>query len=277
MTTTDNFSSLRSLILELSGIEIGEDRTYLIEARLAPLFAQTGAEDYHALERLIRTDSQGNLRNEFIELITTHETLWFRDHRPWRCIEELILPLFFEQLIQHPMRKIRIWSAAASTGQEAYSLVMLIKHLIDKPQWTGKVSPSQFEIIASDISATTIEKAKEAKYSKIEISRGLPDFYIQSYFRQDGFYSYLNEDVKRHVNFRVFNLMDPFPFGTFDLILCRNVLIYFPEETKLKLYQKFETALKPDGFFLLGGSESMIGYKSPLQRKAHSDAVYFQK
>lgn len=271
-----DFEILRDYIRDVCALEIGEDKKYLIESRLSPIMRDIQATDYQDFYRKLKGDFSGKLRNRFVDAITTHETLWFRDRSPWRIMEEVVLPDFAEQLRSRKRGSIKIWSAACSTGQEAYSLTMMIDHNIQTGALKG-VRPSQFEILGTDISQGSVDTAIAGRYNQLEMARGLPPEYARKYFTADGTQSVLNEDIRRRVKFRVFNLKDNLlPLGRMDLILCRNVLIYFSEDFKSQLMRRFAMMLNPGAYFLLGSTESGLGHTNTFEMKEHNNAIYYQ-
>lgn len=270
------FEVLCNYIRKECAVEINHDKQYLIESRLSPIIRDYGASSYDDFYRKIQSDHTGQLRNRIVDAITTHETLWFRDASLWRMIEECILPQLAEQLSTGKAQRIKIWSAACSTGQEPYSLAMLIDHQIATGKLRG-VRADQFEILGTDISPGSVEVAKNARYNNLEMNRGLTPEYTQKYFRQDAQHHVLNDRIRERVRYRVFNLQDNFLcLGRMDLILCRNVLIYFSEAFKDQLMRRFAMLMNPGAFFLLGSTESGLGHAHTFQMKEHKNAIYYQ-
>ncbi len=271
------FTLLRDYIREHCGITVGSDKTYLIESRLAQLVAETGCKDFQEFHLKARNDRTGALRDQIIDAITTNETLWFRDGKPWVALRESILPALIDDLRAGRIRKVRIWSAASSTGQEAYSMAMLIDTLLG-PGANGPATPDAFEIVGTDISPSVLFIAIAGRYSQIEISRGLDEYHRNRYFTKQGNAWVLNEAIRKRVSFRKFNLQDGFAaLGRFDIILCRNVAIYFADDFKRDLFRKIHESLNPNGLLFLGASESMLGFTTAFKIVEYKDAIYYRK
>lgn len=268
------FERLRDYIKKNCALEVKEDKTYLIESRLSQLVIESGAKSFHDFYLLAQQPQNHSLRDKIIDAITTHETFWFRDDKPWVFFREKLIPDFVSEIRSGKKSKIRIWSAACSTGQEPYSLAMLIDEIAG-PQ----IAARNFEIVGTDVSPNTIFNATVGRYNQIEMSRGLTpaSSYVKKYFTSSGSVSVINEDIRKRVHFKRYNLQDSFAsLGKFDLILCRNVIIYFSDTFKKELMERFRHALVPGGFFMLGASESMLGYSEAFHVKEHKGAIYYQ-
>jgi len=249
------FRLFKTYIREKCGIDIQDDKAYLIETRLSKLLVDSGMESFEALYNLIMSNRDPYIAEKVIDAITTNETLWFRDKTPWKIMEDVILPRHIEELRSGKKRKIRIWSAAASTGQEAYSTAICIRDYLDEHGITD-IRPDQFEILATDISKTVLEIARRGRYDAISIARGLDPKYKEKYFRKEGMVWVLDDAVKNAVRFEHFNLQNSFLFlGKFDIIFCRYVLIYFADTLKEELAKKFFDSIEPDGVMFIGASE----------------------
>ncbi len=276
--TKQEFDLLRDFIHQQCGIHLGDDKSYLMESRLAHLVAETGAKNFNEFYLKAKVDAKGILRDRIVDAITTNETLWFRDGKPWVALKEAILPEFIKDLREGRRNKIRIWSAASSTGQEAYSLAMMIDTLLGPAPVPGSPTPASFEIVGTDISPSVLFLAIAGRYNQIEISRGLDEGHRNKYFTKQGPVWVLNEALRKRVTFKKFNLQDPFaPLGTFDMILCRNVAIYFSDEFKRELFKKIAQVLHPGGVFFVGSSESLSGYSSAFKMMEYKDAIYYKK
>lgn len=252
-----------------AGIVLASDKAYFVEARLASVLRE---EAIPSIEDLITRAERGDrrLQTRVIDALTTNETFFFRDRQPFDQFRTVILP---ELLARRPAGKpIRIWSAACSSGQEAYSLVMILDEM--KHQLGGRT----FEIHGSDISEGILAKAKAALFNQFEVQRGLPTKLLLQHFEKVGENWRFNPDLARRVNFFKFNLLDdPRGLGTFDVIFCRNVLIYFDRPTRAKIFDRIADRLAPDGFLLLGGAESTFGVTTrfmnhPKERALHIPA-----
>jgi len=274
--TPEDFRLLRSFIEKQCGLQVGEEKSYLIESRLSQIMLEAGCEDYRGLYNKASEVSNGALREKIIDAITTHETFWFRDERPWKIFREVILPEFMESLRAGKKQKIRIWCAACSTGQEPYSLAMLIDQHLQHPG-NGSITPGHFEILATDISSGTLMLAKNGRYNQLEMSRGIDNFFKTKYFTQTGTVWTINDFIRNRVTFKKVNLQDSFSgMGSFDFILCRNVIIYFSEEFKKNLLERLSKIMTPKAFFFLGSSESLLGYSHSFDICDHHSAIYYR-
>lgn len=274
--TPEDFQLLRNFIEKQCGLQVGEEKSYLIESRLSQIMLEAGCEDYRGLYLKASEPASGPLREKIIDAITTHETFWFRDERPWKIFREVVLPEFIEALRSGKKQKIRIWCAACSTGQEPYSLAMLIdQHLTNSG--LGSITPSNFEILATDISAGTLMLAKNGRYNQLEMSRGIDNFFKTKYFTQTGSVWTINDFIRSRITYKKFNLQDSLAgLGTFDFILCRNVIIYFSEQFKKDLLHRFAGIMAPKAFFFLGSSESLLGYSNSFDICDHNGAIYYR-
>lgn len=267
---------MRDYIRKECALEISDDKKYLVESRLMPLMRDCNAKSYDDFYRKIHQDH--GLRDKIVHAITTHETLWFRDKSPWRLLEDIILPDLAEQIRTQKKSKIRIWCAACSTGQEPFSIVMLIDQLIQRGILKG-TKRNDFEILGTDVSGSAIETARDGIYSELEMKRGMPDNYKQKYFTQlDHGKFQISNAIRNQVKFRVFNLQDNFTgLGNMDLILCRNVLIYFSQEFKKDLMKRLAKLMHENAFLILGSTESGLGHADLFMLKEHHNAIYYKK
>jgi chemotaxis protein methyltransferase CheR len=238
-------------INKAAGIVLTTEKAYFIEARLSPVMREEGVK---SLDELMSRAERGDRRiaQRVIDALTTNETFFFRDKAPFDHFRNIIIP---ELVGRRPAGKpIRIWCAACSSGQEPYSLVMLLDEM--RSQLGGR----NVEIHASDISESILAKAKSGVFNQFEVQRGLPTKLLLQYFTKDGDNWKISQDVVRRINFFKFNLLDePRNLGTFDVIFCRNVLIYFDRPTRSGIFDRLADRLAPDGFLLLGGAESTFG------------------
>lgn len=249
------FDLFRNYIQSKCGIEIGEDKAYLIETRLSGLMAELKLNSFEELYRYLILNTNGDLSGRIIDAITTNETLWFRDKIPWQYLEQVLMPQYIELLRTGKKQKIRILSGAASTGQEAYSTAMCIDRYLSV-NMIHDVSISNFEIIGTDISRTVLNIAEKGIYNSISIMRGLTNEYRDKYFiRSDSIYSVIDR-IKSMVKFRQFNLQNSFiPLGNFDIIFMRYVMIYFSDVLKADIVNKMIHSLNDDGVVFIGASE----------------------
>jgi len=249
---------LGSLVQRRSGIVIGRDKGYLVETRLAPLMRRRGLKSLQELATVLRLGDR-LLEKEVIEAMATNETLFFRDKVPFELFQNVILPHLMGA--RPPGSKVRIWCAACSSGQEPYSLAMMLDELgVAGRGWN-------FEILATDISEAMIVRAKDGLYSQFEVQRGLPIRNLIRNFAQEGTNWRIEQRLRDRVEFRVLNLLDDFDrLGPFDVVLCRNVLIYFDEATKGQLLDRIARVMVPDGLMMLGAAESPYGLTTRLTR-----------
>ena len=246
-----DFNFLAQFIKAGSGINLSKDKHYLMESRLLPIIRKHAISDMRGLVNALKLSPTQELKREVIESLTTNETSFFRDIKPFNYFRDEVMPL----LANMPNRKIRIWSAACSSGQEAYSLAMTF--IENKARSPGKI----VEIIGTDINTHIIEKAKRAVYSQFEVQRGLPITMLMKYFTQEDERWHLKDKVKNMVTFKHLNLLENFTMniGRFDVVFCRNVLIYFDEPTKKQVLENIAKVLNPGGILFLGGSENTLG------------------
>jgi chemotaxis protein methyltransferase CheR len=234
-----------------AGIVLTPEKAYFVEARLAPVIRE---ERLSSLDELLGKAEAGDrrLNSRIVDALTTNETFFFRDRQPFDHFRDVIIPELHQR--RSPEKAIRIWCAACSSGQEPFSLVMILDEL------RSKIGNRQVEIVATDISEAILSKAKAGLFNQFEVQRGLPTKLLLQYFTKTGDNWKISDDVVRRVNFQKFNLMeDPRSFGTFDVVFCRNVLIYFDRATRSKVFDRIASRIAPDGFLLLGGAESTFG------------------
>lgn len=271
------FQLFQQYICKECGINIEENKAYLIESRLSKLLVEFGLSSYRELYNIISTNDNSHISVKVIDAITTNETLWFRDKSPWSVLSEVLLPGYIEMLRTFKKTKIRIWSAAASTGQEAYSIAMCIDYYLEC-HGIKDVHLSQFEIVATDISHTVLEISRQGKYNTTSIMRGLDQVYKDKYFTSVGMDWELNERIKAAVTFKHFNLQNSFLFlGKFDIIFCRYVLIYFSDSLKADIVNKCLNNIESDGVFFIGSSEIYNGLDPRFEKLAYGNGTYYKK
>ncbi|MEQ1754656.1 MAG: protein-glutamate O-methyltransferase CheR [Micropepsaceae bacterium] len=245
------FDFISQLLKRRSGLVLGPEKGYLIESRVAPLIRRHSLPNFNALMLKLRMNDEKFIR-DVVEAMTTNESFFFRDKTPFDHFEKLLLPKLMQS--RSAQKRLRIWCAAASTGQEPYSIVMILKEksLLLK-EW-------KVELVGTDLSNDVLDRAKAGVYSQFEVQRGLPVQMLVKYFAKEGDQFRLKEDIRSMVQFKPANLLDAFTgFGTFDVIFCRNVLIYFDEVTKKNVLDRMAQLLPDDGFLLLGAAESVVG------------------
>ncbi len=267
--TTADYQSFRKFLEDASGIVLGDNKQYLVTSRLTKFISDSEIDSFGTLMKRMKTDNK--LRNRMMDAMTTNETSWFRDVYPFDILKEKLLP----ELVKTPSRTIRIWSAACSTGQEPYSLSMMVQeYLQSKP---GNLSTDTVQIIGTDISPSVLSIAKSGVYEGVAVSRGLPKERKSRFFREvnDGWE--VSADIKKRVNFRELNLMQKYTLlGRFDIIYCRNVLIYFSTELKRDILSRMAQSLNPGGFLVLGGSESITNYSDEFNLIRWRNGVIYQ-
>ena len=272
--TLNEFKLLRDLIEKSCGIALGEEKAYLIETRLVGLMTENGCDDYGAFYRLVAGDANHLLRDKIVDAMTTNETLWFRDGHPFTILREKLLPPLGAELRAGNRFRIRIWSGASSTGQEAYSIAMTIHEFCAA---NPGLRPEQFEIMASDISPSALFLAKGGRYDEASLNRGLGAERRDRFFHQDGKVWVVNDEVKRLVTFRKFNLQDPMePLGHFDIVFLRYVCIYFSDALKRQIYQEISKLLAPDGHLLISAVESLRGISDAFVQLGHAGGSYYR-
>lgn len=242
---------LRQLVRAKSGIVLGEDKGYLLESRLTPLAKAIGLNSVEDLVPRLRAEPNGQLARQVVEAMTTNETFFFRDVQPFECLKKVVLPELIAK--RGAQRRLDLWCAAASTGQEPYSVAMVLReHFPQVAGWT-------IRLLATDIATEVLKRARAGRYSQLEVNRGLPAPLLLKYFTKDGLDWVIKDELKRMVEFRELNLLDPFPItGQLDIIFIRNVLIYFDLDTKRDILAKCRKLLRPDGFLFLGGAETTL-------------------
>jgi chemotaxis protein methyltransferase CheR len=247
---TSDYEFLRKLLKERSGLDLSSDKQYLVESRLIPLARRAGLPGIAELVAKIKSGSD-TLTSDVVEAMTTNETFFFRDKIPFDHLREALLPALVQA--RAGRRSLRIWSAASSTGQEPYSIAMCVKEFAALAGW-------RVEIIATDLSQAVLEKSRAGIFSQFEVQRGLPIQMLVKHFAQVGELWQLNADIRAMVQHRQLNLLQDFShLGTFDVIFCRNVLIYFDQDTKAGIFDRLARVLEPDGALALGAAESVLG------------------
>jgi chemotaxis protein methyltransferase CheR len=250
--TPFDYEYLRKLLKERSGLVLCADKEYLVESRLLPIARRIGAKGLGELVARLKSPGGEPLIVDVVEAMTTNETFFLRDKIPFEHFRQSIVPALVTA--RAARRRIRIWCAAASTGQEPYSLAMLAKEMA--PQLSGW----RVDILATDLSLEVLEKAKAGVYSQFEVQRGLPIGMLVKYFSQSGDTWQISPEIRAMVQYRPLNLLTDFShLGTFDIVFCRNVLIYFDQPTKTGVMEKIARVLEPDGYLMLGAAETVVG------------------
>ncbi len=256
MTEAD-FDFLRALLHRRSGLSLSPEKRYLIDSRLGMLCRKRGVESLAMIVQRLRQGGDPALELAVVEAMTTNETLFFRDRSPFDLFRDVIVPERLQANAE--TRSLRIWCAAVSTGQEAYSLAMILDEM------AGRLAGWRIEIMGTDISAEVLEKARAGAYSQFEVQRGLPVQSLLKYFRQEGDRWRVADSIRAMVDFQTHNLLEPNGhLGQFDVIFCRNVLIYFDVPTKARVMAALAQRLVPDGAFVLGAAETVIGITTTI-------------
>jgi chemotaxis protein methyltransferase CheR len=263
----ENYTYLEQYIHRESGIALGTDKLYLLKSRLQPLMEQERLTSLDQLCDRLRFKPTESLRRRIVESMTTHETLFFRDPAVYEMLRLELLPEIAKQ--KASTRRLRIWSAACSSGQEPYSLAMMLLE--------AGYSDWNIEILGTDISSQILERAASGTYLQIEVNRGLPAALLIKYFQRAGLDWRLKENVRRMVRFTSLDLRQNVAgLGPFDLVLCRNVLIYFEAETRKKILASIRSCLAPGGHLLLGASETTLNLDESFQRRTLRNSVVYQ-
>ena len=273
--TPNEIKIISKYIYDISGISLDEKKAYLIETRLKTILENEDASSYLDLYQKAKSDSSRLLERKIIDAVTTNETLFFRDKSPFEMFRHKVMPDLIDKRSEHSSGlmpiNIRIWSAACSTGQEIYSLAIILKELIpDRNKY-------RIKLLGTDISDEAVAKASYGKYNKFEIERGLDKVVLQRYFIQNGDNWKIKDDIRAMAVFQKRNLMQPLTgIGQFDVIFCRNVAIYFSLEDRKKLFEKLATVLAPDGYLIIGSTESLTGICPIFEPQRHLRSVFYQ-
>ncbi|WP_378954701.1 CheR family methyltransferase [Pelosinus sp. sgz500959] len=274
--SSDDFILFQKYIEEQCGISIRDDKAYLIESRLSKFLVKFSLESFEELYQMLSQQKNKALAEDVIDALTTNETLWFREKTPWEFMTETLLERYIQEIRQGKRFRVRIWSAACSTGQEPYSIAMCIDTYLER-HGIKDITLGHFEILATDISSTVLQMAKRGKYDSISMARGLDPSYRDRYFRQEGRTWALDEKIKNAVQFVQFNLQKSFSnFGKFDLVFCRYVAIYFSESFKKEIFKKISFSLVQDGILILGNSEVFFDYKEDYDVKQYKNTVFYR-
>ena len=262
----ENYRFLQEHVYSQAGIVLEDDKHYLFESRLAPIVRQLGLGSINDLCVLLMTAREAEVGRQVVEAMTTNETYFFRDPAHYDAIRSALLPRLKQE--RQDTRKLRFWSAAASTGQEAYSLAML---LIEE-----KLSDWNIQILGTDFSSQVLERARAGKYQQIEVNRGLPAALLVKHFSRAGMDWQLSEAVRRMVCFETIDLRSSMrALGPFDLVFCRNVMIYFDAETKKKILKELHGTLFRGGWLMLGGAETALGVEEWFDKQTIENAIVY--
>ena len=258
----DAFDVLCRLLHGRAGIVLTRSKQYLVESRLQPIMRRHGAPDLAGLTALLASKTAGSDRvaSDIVEAMTTNETFFFRDDKPFQHLRHVSLPALHARRPRE--QALRIWSAASSSGQEAFSVAMILADL-------DLFSQRPVEVVGTDISLEQVERAATGLYSDFEVKRGLPASLLARHFEQEAGGWRVGPALRKRITFRQWNLLhDPAPLGRFDIILCRNVLIYFDQPTKTGVLKRLAGCLRDDGYLYLGGAETILGLDTPFVAKS---------
>ncbi len=272
--SAEEFQNFARYILDISGIFLGPGKEYLVETRLGPIMTRLGCRSYGELLQKAKNDDKNNLEHEIIDAISTNETYFFRDKAPFQLLQHKIIPDLIDRRTAKNVGKkpaIRLWSAANSTGQEIYSVAMI---LVEMGITTDNYNVRLF---GTDISDAAIAKASYGLYNKFEAARGLEPSRLHRYFdvHENGYK--IKDQIRVMAQFKKMNLMQPFSqMGKFDIILCRNVMIYFTPKDRKRIYENIAKVLEPDGYLLIGSTESLINDTSLFASSKYLNSVFYQ-
>jgi chemotaxis protein methyltransferase CheR len=262
-----DYDYLRKLLKERSGLTLSADKQYLVESRLLPVARKAGADGLAGLVQKLKSPGAERLIVEVVEAMTTNESFFFRDKIPFDHFRAAIMPaLLGARAKEH---HIRIWCAAASTGQEPYSLAICLKEM------ASQIAGWRIDILGTDLSTEVLEKAKAGIYSQFEVQRGLPIQMLVKYFTQLGDTWQISPELRAMVQYKPLNLLHNFSqLGAFDAVFCRNVLIYFDQETKIDVFDRLAKVMQPDGFLVLGAAETVVGLTDVFKPLAEQRGLY---
>ncbi len=273
--STEELEVISKYVYDISGIRLDQSKAYLVETRLGGIAKELGCDSFLELHKKALLDPSKSVKEKIIDAISTNETLFFRDTGPFDLIQHKILP----ELIDLRSEKtsgllpipIRIWSAACSTGQEVYSIAIVLKELLPD------LKKYNIKLLGTDISDAAIAQASYGKYNKFEIERGLALDKLQKYFSPNGDTWKIKDEMRAMANFKKLNLMLPFgALGKFDVIFCRNVAIYFSQEDRKKLFDRLADMLDDGGALIIGSSESLTGVSARFEPLRHLRSIFYR-
>lgn len=268
----EEYDSFRAFLEQAAGITLGDNKHYLVNSRLNRLMAQHEIKSLGDLINRIRSNSNPGLKDKVVDAMVTNETMWFRDKLPYELLADEIFPALNQEI--GSSRTLRIWSSACSSGQEPYSLAMLFSEY-------RKKNPGHFakglEIVATDISNTVLTQAKSGRYDAMSMARGLADEFKDRYFTPDDKFWQVKQEIKDMVKFKELNLLESYAsLGKFDIVLCRNVLIYFSSDLKRDIIARISKQLNPKGYLILGSSESLTGHSDAYELQRSKICVHYR-
>jgi len=281
----EDYNDIIKYVFDICGIALGDDKQYLVEQRLSPILGELGCESFSDLARKLNAGITNFLvREKMLNAMTTNETSFFRDEHPYVAFREKIMPDMLERVKERKERpwqrrgsKVSMWSVAASTGQEPYSMAMIIADVV-LMRGMGLVSMEDFGILGTDISPRVLSKAMEGKYGPLEVARGLTTEMRNRHFLQDGSDYLVSEKIRKIVEFKAFNIQESFAqIGSFDVIFCRNILIYFTDDAKRRILSQLFQVLAPGGYLLLGSAENMYNLNDDFVTERYGATTIYRK
>lgn len=269
--SSENVVFIFDFIEELCGISLDQNKSYLIDARLASLVKQFDVRSATELVEKAKSAGGDIIRKALIEAMTTRETYFFRDTSTFDALKFKALPELLDQKLKAKTYRLRIWSAAASTGQEACSIAMILTEMIpDIAKWN-------VEIIGTDISEDALAKARSGVYTKLDVERGMPPEFTRKYMRPTHSGYQVSESILRMIRYQQLNLLNPLPFrDQFDIVFCRNVAIYFEKKVKVDLFRRILPLLPPYGYLFVGGSETLFDCGPEFKAQYHCNGTFYQ-
>jgi len=264
-----DFDYLRKLMAEHTAIVLDAGKEYIAESRLAHVINQEGFDSIRELIHTLRTRSFEGLHRRVVDAMTNNETWFFRDLLPFQALQKEIIPALIAA--RSAERRLNIWCAACSSGQEPYSILMLLRENFPELRtWNVR-------LLATDISTAMLERAQRGHFSQLEINRGLPAVLLARYFTREGLDWVISPDLGKCIEFRHFNLAEPWrEFPSSDVIFIRNVLIYFDVETKRAILARVRRALRPDGYMFMGGAETTLNLDDSFERVPYQNTAYYR-
>jgi len=267
MISPADYEYFQRFLKQRSGLVLADGKQYLLEARLTPIANTFGIASVSALAQRLRQPGAHAIEEAIVDAMTTNESSFFRDKTPFEAFKTVMLPTLLKS--RPATQPLRIWCAAASSGQEPYSLAILLREA------SASLAGRKVEIIGTDISEEMLKRARNGIYSQFEVQRGMPVQLLLKYFKKQGDDWQVNADIRQMVHFRTLNLLNNFSaLGSFDIIFCRNVLIYFDLPTKLDILERMAKNLKPDGYLVLGGAETVVGVTTSFAPIPQHRSIY---
>lgn len=263
------FTFISQLVRQRAAIVLEPGKEYLVESRLASLAAREGEGDFARLVTRLQEDRSGQLATEVVDAMTTNETLFFRDAHPFEALRHHVLPKLLA--LRAPSRRLTVWCGASSSGQEPYSIAMVLhEELARHPAWEAS-------LLATDINAEMLARTQEGRYSQLEVNRGLPIASLMKHFEKRGTHWHVKDVLRSMIRTQQLNLAEPFPrFGPFDVVFLRNVLIYFAPEVKRQVLDRVRAVLHPEGYLFLGGSETTLTIDDSWERVRLGDSTAYR-